>query len=122
MGRMKLMAEMRRGGGWTYNGCMALKPDDTVCFCFHVTLRKVETFCNVEKPRVASQISECLSAGTGCGWCVPMLKRIHLRMCGEEVPWWRKVEPSVQTEREDESVDAEAYRAGRKKYIQEGGG
>ena len=100
-----------------------MKPDDTVCFCFHVTLRKVETFCNVEKPRVASEISECLSAGTGCGWCVPMLRKIHLRLCGEEVPWWRKVEGvSAASEREDEAVDSEAYRMGRKKYIGEGKG
>ena len=101
---------------------MALKPDDTVCFCFHVTLRKVETFCHVEKPRVASEISECLSAGTGCGWCVPMLRHLHKQLCGEQVPWWRKVAPPTVVEREDEGVDAEAYRAGRKKYIKEGGG
>jgi NAD(P)H-nitrite reductase large subunit len=102
---------------------MALKPDDTVCFCFHVTLRKIETFCAVEKPRVASEISDCLGAGTGCGWCVPMLRKIHKRMCGEFVPWWRQAESNTPpTAREDEAVDAEAYRAGRKKYIAEGGG
>ncbi len=101
---------------------MALKPDDTVCFCFHVTLRKVETFCAVEKPRVASEISECLSAGTGCGWCVPMLRKIHLRLCGESVPWWRKSGDATPTVREDEAVDAEAYRAGRKRYIGDGNG
>src|SRR6476660_3995737 len=101
---------------------MALKPDDTVCFCFHVTLRKVETFCAVEKPKVASQISECLSAGTGCGWCVPMLRRIHGRMCGEHVPWWRKEDVAVEENRADEEVDSEAYRAGRRKYIGEGKG
>ncbi len=101
---------------------MALQPDDTVCFCFHVSLRKVETFCTVEKPRVASQISECLSAGTGCGWCVPMLRRIHLRMCGVEAPWWRKVEGEAPSVRDDEGADAESYAAGRKKYIGEGKG
>lgn len=101
---------------------MALKPDDTVCFCFHVPLRKVEAFCAIEKPRVASQISECLSAGTGCGWCVPMLRKIHLRMCGAEVAWWRKVEGEIAPERADEAVDAETYRAGRAKYIADGEG
>ena len=104
---------------------MALKPDDTVCFCFHVSLRKVETFCAVDKPQHASQISECLSAGTGCGWCVPMLKRIHKRVCGVSEPWWRKVEAGADAAadvRGDEGVDAEAYRAGRKSYIQEGKG
>ena len=22
-------------------------------------------------------MSECLGAGTGCGWCIPILKKIH---------------------------------------------
>ncbi|MDA8376138.1 MAG: (2Fe-2S)-binding protein [Planctomycetia bacterium] len=69
---------------------MALQPDDIVCFCFHVQLRKIETFCRIEKPLHASQISDCLSAGTGCGWCRPMLKHIHLQICGEHRPEWRK--------------------------------
>ena len=103
---------------------MPLKPDDTICFCFHVSLRKIETFCNVEKPQAASQISECLSAGTGCGWCVPMLKKIHLRICGENIPWWRKTAPEETPDpaRADDSLDAEAYKAGRKNYINEGKG
>jgi NAD(P)H-nitrite reductase large subunit len=102
---------------------MALKPDDTVCFCFHVSLRKIETFCAVEKPQAASQISDCLSAGTGCGWCVPMLRHIHKRLCGEQVPWWRKVEEKPEEAgRADEAIDAEAYRSGRRKYIGEGKG
>ncbi len=102
---------------------MALKPDDTVCFCFHVTLRKVETFCSVEKPRVASEISECLSAGTGCGWCVPMLRKIHQRLCGESIPWWRQSSDAAPpSQRDDEAVDANTYRAGRKQYVADGQG
>src|SRR3954468_23786080 len=103
---------------------MALKPDDTVCFCFHVPLRKIENFCKVEKPKAASQISECLSAGTGCGWCVPMLRRIHTRLCGENVPWWRKGDTASADAgpRADEAADAAAYRSGRKKYIEDGKG
>ena len=102
---------------------MPLKPDDTVCFCFHVTLRKIETFCAVEKPRHASQISECLSAGTGCGWCVPMIKRIHKRVCGISEPWWRQAEATTEQDvRSDEQIDAEAYKSGRKNYIKEGKG
>src|SRR5690349_3615163 len=97
---------------------MALKPDDTVCFCFHVSLRKIETFCTVEKPRVPSEISDCLSAGTGCGWCVPMLKRIHKRVCPDApTPWWRQEQPVPEENRADESVDAAAYKSARKKYI-----
>jgi bacterioferritin-associated ferredoxin len=51
--------------------------DDDICLCFHVSLRKIRTFLQRENPQVASLISECLSAGTGCGWCVPFLKHLH---------------------------------------------
>lgn len=54
-----------------------MSPDDEVCLCFHVTLRKVRGFLERENPRVASLISECLGAGTGCMWCVPFLKHLH---------------------------------------------
>jgi NAD(P)H-nitrite reductase large subunit len=52
-------------------------PDDEVCLCFHVPLRKVVSFLEREDPAVASLISECLGAGTGCRWCVPFLKKLH---------------------------------------------
>jgi len=51
-----------------------MSPDEHVCLCFRVSKRKIVNYCRREKPRVASQISECLGAGTGCGWCVPFLK------------------------------------------------
>ena len=54
-----------------------MNPDDHVCLCFHVSLRKIANFIAREEPRVASQISECLGAGTGCQWCVPFLKKLH---------------------------------------------
>jgi NAD(P)H-nitrite reductase large subunit len=53
--------------------------DDKICYCFHVTRRKLEQFVRREKPRVASQLSQCGGAGTGCGWCIPFLKQIHRR-------------------------------------------
>lgn len=59
-----------------------VKPDDEVCMCLHVSLRKIRSFLKRERPRAASQISECLGAGTGCGWCVPFLKELH-RQCEE---------------------------------------
>lgn len=49
--------------------------DDTVCYCFHISKRKVLNFIRLHRPRVASQIAECGGAGTGCSWCVPYLKR-----------------------------------------------
>ena len=51
--------------------------DDEVCLCFHVSLRKIRAYMARENPPVASLISECLSAGTGCQWCVPFLKHLH---------------------------------------------
>ena len=54
-----------------------MDPDDHVCLCFHVSLRKIRGFLRRENPPVASLISECLGAGTGCGWCVPFLRHLH---------------------------------------------
>ncbi len=51
--------------------------DDKICYCFDVSLRKLVNFARREKPSCASQMSECLGAGTGCGWCIPMLRKIH---------------------------------------------
>ncbi len=50
--------------------------DDPVCLCFRVSKRKLLSFLRTNQPRVASQLSECGSAGTGCGWCVPYLKKL----------------------------------------------
>ncbi|MCG3180172.1 MAG: hypothetical protein BIFFINMI_02529 [Phycisphaerae bacterium] len=57
-----------------------MKPDDTVCYCYHVPLRKIVNYIERENPPVASLISQCLSAGTGCGWCVPFLRKLHRDM------------------------------------------
>ncbi|MBX3385952.1 MAG: (2Fe-2S)-binding protein [Phycisphaeraceae bacterium] len=54
-----------------------MDPDDHVCLCFRVSLRKVRSYLRREHPPVASLISECLGAGTGCQWCVPFLKHLH---------------------------------------------
>jgi NAD(P)H-nitrite reductase large subunit len=50
--------------------------DDELCLCFHVKKRKVVQFLRVRRPQVASQLSECDGAGTGCGWCRPFLQRL----------------------------------------------
>lgn len=49
--------------------------DDEICLCFHVSKRKILNHVRVHQPRVPSQLSDCGGAGTGCGWCVPFLKR-----------------------------------------------
>ena len=53
-----------------------MNDDDELCLCFHVTKRKVIQFIRVRRPKVASQLSECYGAGTGCGWCRPFLRRL----------------------------------------------
>ena len=44
--------------------------------------RKIVNFCKRERPVHASMISECLSAGTGCQWCVPFLRKLHEQVMG----------------------------------------
>jgi bacterioferritin-associated ferredoxin len=84
-----------------------MNEDDHVCLCFHVSKRKIISFIRREKPAKASQISECLSAGTGCGWCIPFLKKLHAQvMDGERKP--------------DVSVKPDEYAAKRAEYRQKG--
>ncbi len=51
-------------------------PDENVCYCYRVSLRKLVNYARRERPVRASLLSQCLDAGTGCGWCVPILTRI----------------------------------------------
>ena len=55
-----------------------------VCLCFHVTRRKLENFLRIERPPWLSQLSECQGAGTGCGWCRPVLQRLFAKFRGGE--------------------------------------
>lgn len=61
-----------------------MKLDDRICYCFHVPLRKLINFARRTRPVRASQMSECLGAGTGCGWCIPILKKIHIECAREQ--------------------------------------
>ena len=81
--------------------------DAEVCVCFHVRRRKIEAFCRRERPKVISLVSQCLSAGTGCGWCIPALKAIHAEVLAGGPAF---VLPS-----------REEYLAGRKAYHRERG-
>lgn len=85
-----------------------VQPDDTICYCFHVSKRKVLNFLRIHRPRVASQISECGSAGTGCGWCVPYLKRYF--------------EESQSQRTADDSLTPAEYARQRAAYIRAGKG
>ena len=83
--------------------------DAQVCYCFHVTRRKLANFIRRERPRVASQLSECGGAGTGCGWCIPFLKQI-----------FQDAGPGGGTDLEH--LTAEEYEKRRAEYIRAGKG
>ena len=63
-----------------------MESDDNVCLCYRVPLCKLRTFMKNEKPQKASQLSECLGAGTGCGWCVPFLESLHEQHAQGQTP------------------------------------
>lgn len=81
--------------------------DDTICYCFHITKRKIVNYIRIHKPRRASQVSECGGAGTGCGWCVPYLKRYF-----EEAKSARPIESESMTPQEYAEQRAAYIRAG----------
>ena len=62
-----------------------MQPDDEICYCFHVSKRKILNFIRVQKPRRASQVSQCGGAGTGCGWCRPFLEKYFRESVKESV-------------------------------------
>ncbi len=81
-------------------------PNDRVCLCFGVSLGKIQTYLAREDPKVASLISECLGAGTGCGWCVPYLKDLHAQHANGQ-------RPTIEGSAED-------YKEGRLRYKDSG--
>lgn len=83
-----------------------MDPDHHVCLCFHVSLRKLRTYMDRERPVVASQLADCLSAGTGCQWCVPFLCRLHEQ-------WKRGEVPDLPLSPEEYVVKRAAYRRRR---------
>ncbi|MFV0443518.1 MAG: bacterioferritin-associated ferredoxin [Planctomycetaceae bacterium] len=83
--------------------------DDELCYCFHVSKRKIVNFIRLRKPRRPSQISECGGAGTGCGWCVPYLKR-----CFDQAQ-----QPAAAA---DDAITASEYAQARQDYIAAGKG
>jgi len=78
--------------------------DDDVCLCFRVSKRKLLNYARLHRPRVASQLSQCGGAGTGCGWCVPILKKLF-----------------EQGQAAAAEVSAEEYARQRAEYIRLGG-
>ena len=72
--------------------------DSTLCFCFHIPKRKIVNFVKQTRPARASRISECFGAGTGCGWCIPFLKRIHREIVAGDIVEAGDIPPEVYEE------------------------
>ncbi len=83
-----------------------MEQDDHVCLCFHVSQRKLVNWLKREQPGVASQMSECLGAGTGCQWCVPFLRKLHAQ-------WQDGKEPNLPVSPENYAKRRTEYRARR---------
>jgi bacterioferritin-associated ferredoxin len=83
-----------------------MQPDDDICYCYHVSLRKLTNFARRTRPRVAEQMADCLGAGTGCGWCVPTLALI-----AEAVA--RGDDPAISITPEEYAAQRARYRAER---------
>ncbi len=83
--------------------------DETLCYCFHVKKRKIVNHLRVHRPIVPSQLSECAGAGTGCGWCVPYLKKC-----------FRDFQAGVDLNHDD--ISTQEYSQGRASYIAAGHG
>ena len=93
--------------------------DDHVCCCHRVSLRKLLSFARRRRLRHASQLSRCLNAGTGCGWCIPMLKRIHEAVLAEATA--SDAVPQDGHRLEGLPVTAEEYAAARAAYLKSDG-
>ena len=82
--------------------------DAKICYCFHVSRRKLVNFMRQTQPKVPSQLSQCGGAGTGCGWCIPFLKQIF-----EQSATGQESELEVLTPEEYASRRAAYIRAGK---------
>lgn len=83
--------------------------DAKICYCFHVSRRKLVNFMRQTQPKVPSQLSQCGGAGTGCGWCIPFLKQIF-------------AQPISTGDSDLETLTPEEYASRRAAYIRAGKG
>lgn len=94
-----------------------MQPDDELCLCFHVTVRKVRNWLRIHRPQRPGQISDCFGAGTGCGWCRPYLERLF-HEAALEAPN-AGTSPGDQADQLSGLPDPDEYRKNRKLWIRE---
>ena len=81
--------------------------DAKICYCFHVSRRKLVNFVRQTQPKVPSQLSQCGGAGTGCGWCIPFLKQIFQQATsGADAPELEALTPEEYAQRRADYVRA----------------
>jgi bacterioferritin-associated ferredoxin len=90
--------------------------DDEICLCFHISKRKILNHLRVHRPRVPSQLSDCGGAGTGCGWCIPFLKRYFDQAQHNPMP------QNKAGAANSDGLSPQEYARGRGKYIRSGKG
>ena len=88
--------------------------DDKVCYCFHVSRRKLVNWARHNAPKVPSQLSACGGAGTGCGWCIPFLKQIFRQEAAAD-PAAEATELDVLTAEEYARLRADYVKSGKGK-------
>lgn len=96
-----------------------MKVDDDLCLCFHVSWRKVLNYIRIHRVKVPSQLSECQSAGTGCGWCRAAMVRLVKRMDTDppqDDDWQSWLDMAPTNNANDD------HAAGRTQYIADGHG
>jgi bacterioferritin-associated ferredoxin len=98
-------------------GLRAMNLDDKVCYCFHVSRRKLVNWVRLNCPKVPSQLSDCGGAGTGCGWCIPFLKQIFRQGTGQQGGGSEPLTYILIDE-----VTSEDYAAQRADYVKSGKG
>ena len=90
--------------------------DEELCLCFHVSWRKVINYIRIHRVKLPSQLSECQSAGTGCGWCRAAMRRLVAQMA-EAPPDADDLERWLA-----EEFPAAQHSSGRQRYIAAGQG
>jgi bacterioferritin-associated ferredoxin len=85
--------------------------DDELCLCFHVSYRKVIRYIDRNTIVVPSQVSECLGAGTGCGWCRKQITRLV-----SDVQLTPPRDQNLDDWLRDRSPTATAHRQGREEH------